>query len=185
MHNQGTMTDFDVPEDLRALGRDTDRAWREEMAIRESDAELARTKERGFPDVAWEAMQRGDEVVFSSGDHTFRGHLVAVRNDFAMLTTGTATVGINLRVIDAIHCLRRPETEGRAGDRTFGSFDAYLMHLEADERLVRVLGRNGTIDVTGRLRAVADDHVLVTDADHSEWAVSLKSLAFIQDLRDS
>jgi hypothetical protein len=108
-----------------------------------------------------------------------------VRNDFAMLTTGSATVGINLRAVDAVQCIPSRTTEGRIGDRTFGSLHAYLTHLEADERTVRFVTGAGTTDITGRLRAVADDHVLVFDSRGAAWALSRRSIAFVQDLSGS
>jgi hypothetical protein len=181
MHNP-QVSDFDTPEDLRALGRDTDRTWREEMAIRESEAELARSKERGLPDVMWEAMQRGDEVAIHVAGRSYRGRLTAVRNDFAVLTTGVARLGVNLKAVDAVQCVRGDGSHGRVGDRTHGSLHAFLTHLEADHRLVRLVGSDAGTDLTARMLAVADDHVLVEDANGAHWAVPLRSLAIVQDL---
>lgn len=179
------MKEFEVPEDLRGLARQADREWREEMAAREADAELMRLKERGLPDVMWEAMHAGHDVQIHVGDRVVQGRLTAVRNDLAMLVAEGRTTAINTRMVDAVHRNTHRSGTGTVGDPTFGSMHAYLLHLEGMASPVRLMDRSGAVEVAGRVVAVADDHVLVAGPGGEEWAVSRRSLALVEEIDET
>lgn len=127
------------------------------MAAWEGDAERLRHKRRTLVDVLWEAMQRGDRVTVSCHGHSFAGKLAAARGDLAVLATVDAEVAINLAAVDHVTFVR--DGDGVTGDRSYGSFRAYLGMLEVEGPPVRLLG--GDVDLAGRVDAVAADHVVV------------------------
>ena len=127
------------------------------MAAWEGDAERLRQRGRTLIDVLWEAMQRGDRVSIAAAGHSFTGKLTAARGDLALLATTDAEVALNLGTVDLVTYVR--DGEGVSGDRSFGSFFAYLGMLEVEGVEVRLLGRD--LDLAGLVDAVAADHVML------------------------
>ncbi len=164
-----------APDELADVARRGAREWERDMAAWESDAERLRLRGRTLPNVLWEAMQRGDDVTVRTAGHAFTGRLEAARNDLAVLVRDDLRIALSTTMIDALAMT----TGGRgvAGDRTYGSFRAYLGMLEVEGPEVRLIGRD--VDVRGRVEAVAKDHVLVVRGDGTRWAIALESLAAV------
>ncbi len=162
--------------ELADIARSGAREWKRDMAAWESDAEMLRLRQRNLTNVLWEAMQRGDQVSVTTNDITFSGRLVAVRRDLALLETPDRQVALH---VPALHALSiTPGREGVTGDRTFGSFQAYLGMLEVEGHRCRFLGDG--LDVRGRVEVVADDHVLVeSEGGPGRWAIAIESVAAV------
>ncbi len=165
--------------DLADIARSGAREWERDMAVWESDAETLRLRRRKIADVLWEAMQRGDLVSVVIAEHTFSGPLQAVRGDLAVLTVGDATVAVNTKSVHSVAMERR--SGGVSGDRTYGSFKAYLGMLEVEGLVVRLVGDR--LDVQGRIEVVATDHVLVESLTAApgttRWAVATPSIGAV------
>jgi hypothetical protein len=168
---------FDPPAgDLADVSRSGAREWERETATWEADAETLRLRRRSLTKVLWEAMQRGDQVTIAAFGHTFSGSLTAVRKDLAMLVNADTHIAVRLGSVDSAHLT--PGRGGETGDRTFGSFRAYLGMLEVEGTVVRLVGRD--VDVRGRIEVVAEDHVLVAAMD-GRWAVAMPSIVAVID----
>ncbi len=121
--------------------------------------------------VLWEAMQRGDRVSLTVGEHVFAGDLLAARGDLVIVEVGDASVAVNVAAIDIVSLQRHGG--GTSGDRTYGSLRAYLGMLEVEGTPARFVGDR--FDIRGRIVAVAADHVLVA-VPGGEQAVPLAAL---------
>lgn len=167
--------------DLADVGRSGAREWERDMAAWETDAEMLRLRKRSLSAVLWEAMQRGDAVTVTVGGHTFSGPLVAARGDLAMITVGDSPVAVNVAAVDAV-AMERTGSAGVTGDRTYGSFRAYLGMIEVEATVVRIVGTR--IDVRGQIQIVGTDHVLVTSTPaagsaRTEWAIPVPSIGAV------
>ncbi|NIR41342.1 MAG: hypothetical protein GWN07_36360, partial [Actinobacteria bacterium] len=88
----------------------------------------------------WEAMQRGDDVTVRTAGLAFTGRLEAARNDLAVLVRVDLRIALNTGAIDAVAVTAGGR--GVVGDRTYGSFRAYLGMLEVEGPEVRLIGRD-------------------------------------------
>jgi hypothetical protein len=161
--------------DLDDVARSGAREWQRDMEAWESDAEQLRLRQRALVDALWEAMQRGDLVTITLGEHVFAGTLTAARGDLAMLATEHLAIALNVGAVDAVRFERG--AGGVSGDRTYGSLRAYAGMLEVESPLVRILGDR--VDVRGRIVVVAEDHLLVDGAAGGRWAVAWDAVAAI------
>lgn len=161
--------------DLADVARAGARQWYHEMAAWESAAELLRLRQRHLGNVLWEAMQRGDEVTVTAGRHTLTGFLSAARGDLAILDMPDVMAALHVPALDAVHVEKGGV--GVSGDRSYGSLRAFLGMLEVEAASVRIVGRD--LDVTGRLTAVADDHVLVIPPGGGETAVAIAAIVAV------
>lgn len=162
-------------DDLADVARAGAREWQRDMAAWESDAEVLRLRQRRMVNALWEAMQRGDHITVTLGEHVFAGRLVAARGDLAVLATQSVRMALNVGAIDAVRFERGGA--GTTGDRTYGSLRAFAGMLEVERTPVRLIGTH--LDVRGRVNVVADDHVLVVGERGGEWAVAWKAVAAI------
>ena len=168
----------DAPfDDLADVARRGAREWEREMAVGEADAEQLRMRGRSLTDVLWEAMQRGDIVTLILGERELTGRLLGARNDLAVVALSDGVAAVNLSSVDAARLGRGGE--GTSGDRTYGSFRAYLGMLEVEGRPVVVLGRG--VEVRGTVVAVAPDHLLVRATSDVNWALPLRAVAAVLD----
>lgn len=161
--------------ELADVARRGAREWERDMAAWESDAEMLRLRQRSLVNVLWEAMQRGDQATIAAAGHTFSGRIEAARQDLAVVVSGEVRVVVNLAAVDAVHL--SPGAGGTGGDRTYGSFRAFLGMLEVEGSAVRIIGRK--IDVRGRVEVVADDHVLLDALGGGRWAIVLSRIAAV------
>lgn len=165
--------------ELADIARSGAREWERDMAAWESDAEMLRLRRRAISDVLWEAMQRGDLVTVVIAEHTFAGPLRAVRGDLAVLTVADATVAVNTASVHSVAMERA--SGGVSGDRTYGSFRAYLGMLEVEASPVRIVGER--LDVRGRIEVVATDHVLVESLTAglgaTRWAIATPAIGAV------
>ncbi len=161
--------------ELADVARSGAREWERDMAAWESDAEQLRLRRRRLVDALWEAMQRGDQVTVTLGEHTFTGRLTAARGDLAMLSTRSLSAALSIPAIDLVHF--DSGSGGTTGERAYGSLRAYAGMLEVEGTLVRLLGDH--IDVRGRVTVVAEDHLLVESPGGNRWAVAWTKLAAI------
>jgi len=162
--------------ELADIARSGAREWERDMSAWESDAEMLRLRQRRLVNVLWEAMQRGDQITVTTGDITFTGRLAAARHDLALLDTPDRRVALNIGALSSIAFA--PGGDGVTGERTYGSFQAYLGMLEVEGHRCRFIGEG--FDVRGTVTVVADDHVLVdAEGGPGRWALTTRDVAAV------
>ena len=133
--------------DLEGLARRGRNDLSADEATAEADTEQLRKRRRSLVDLCFEWMGRGDRVTLGVFDTQFDGHLVAAA-----------------------------DSAGSSGERSVGSFRAYLGAAEVDQRRVRLVGR--AFDVTGVIDASTDDHWLVIDEAGTSWALPSHAVGY-------
>ena len=155
--------------DLEGVARRSRRELIEEDSVAESDTEQLRKRRRTLVDLCFEWMSRGDQVTIGVGEHQFEGQLVAAVNDLLVLRSKDVEVAASIAAISFARCDRRGAFGGTTGERSVGSFRAYLGVAEVEQLPVRLVGTR--FDVTGLIDASTDDHWLVIDRNGVEWAL--------------
>jgi hypothetical protein len=157
------------------VARQGARRFDAEMADAEQEAERFRLRGRTIADALWEAMNRGDAVTVLFGERTLSGRLLGVRNDLALLDTGEAVTAVRTGAVDAVRL--EAGGDGVAGDRTFGSFVAYVRMLMVDRIHVTVIGAG--LEVVGVIEAVTPDHLFVSGLGDVRWVLPLRGVAAV------
>lgn len=165
--------------DLEGVARRGRREFEQEATEAEQDVELLRKRRRTLVDVCFEWMSRGDLVTLGVADHQFEGRLVAAVNDLVVVTTKTLEVAVNVALLRFARSDRAGAFVGTTGDRTASSFRAELGRYEVEAVAVRIVGDNGSFDLSGVVEASTDDHVLVRDAQGIEWALARGGIVFL------
>lgn len=163
--------------DLEGVASRGRRELEEEAAAAEHDTELLRQRRRHLTDVCYEWMARGDLVTVAAAGHRFEGHLTAAVNDLVVVETKTQTIALNTHALHFVRSDRVGSGPGTTGDRTISSFRAYLGKYEVEGTPTRLIGAAGAFDVIGVIEASTEDHVLVRDAQGSQWALPRSLIA--------
>lgn len=157
--------------DLESVARRARSEISEEAVAAERDAELLRKRRRSLADVCFEWMSRGDLVTIAVADHQFEGQITAAVNDLIVVATKTLEVAANLGTIGFVRSDRSAVFEGTSGNRTVSSFRAELGRHEVEGTRVRLIGVQGSFDLTAVIAASTDDHVLAIDRQGLDWAL--------------
>lgn len=155
--------------DLDGVARRGRRKLIDEGAAGETDTEQLRKRRRSLIDLCFEWMSRGDQVTIGVGAQQFDGRLVAAVGDLLVLRTKDIEVAIRLPAVGFVRCNQRAVFAGTSGERSVGSFRAYLGVAEIDGIPVRLVGQG--YDITGIIDASTDDHWLIVDRNGAEWAL--------------
>lgn len=153
--------------DVRADAEEAER-----LALRAS------LRRRDLADVARDLMARGDRVAIDVAGRRLVGVVVHAAGDLVSLEGEAGRVDVALGHVRRLGVVAPDATAGRDAVEGPRSFKARLYELELDEPTV-VLALADGAELTGRLRAVAVDHVLLTDLDGHEWAVRLDHVAHV------
>ena len=158
--------------DLEGVARRGRRELEEEASEAEQDVELLRKRRRTLTDVCFEWMGRGDLVTLGVADQQFEGRVVTAVNDLVVITTRTVEVAVNTASVTFARSDRAAVFEGTTGRRTVSSFRAEMGRYEVEGISARIVGSDGSFDLTGIIEASTDDHVLVRDQQGTEWALA-------------
>ena len=146
---------------------------RQEQAELESDSVQLHRASRTLARYGWELMQAGMmvRVVWPGGDT--EGAPLWVERDLLVLESPTLRMGVNLVAVSSLAAAGRmneppPALEG------LGSFVAWCRMLEGFHVHVAL---RGSSQVSGRLLAVAQDHLVV--AGDVEAAVAISDVAMV------
>ncbi len=137
--------------------------WLGEAEEDERLSELLRRRRLRLGEAVAMVMAHGDRVVASRGSFRFRGHLLAVGDDFATVDSGERIADVAL---DAIHLRIDPSLSGGARPVTGGS-----RTLKA--RLAEAAAWGGPVEmrllsdeaIPARVTVVAADHIEAVDED--------------------
>ncbi len=147
-----------------------------DAAEAEADTEHLRKRRRSLIDVCFEWMSRGDQVTVAAAGLQYTGRLSAALNDLLVLETDHQVVAVNTSAVEFVRSEGHARVAGTSGERTAGSFRAYLGRHEVNGAPVRLIGT--TFDVVGVVAACTDDHVLVCDEHDVEWALPQRLIVF-------
>jgi hypothetical protein len=126
-----------------------------------------------LPEIAYDAMSRGDRIEIWAGEAVFRGFIQHTRNDLLVLR-GPANVDINLGAPIVLRVIEPAAKSGVAASPGGpSSFTARLAELEQSNEICDFITPISRAEVVGRLTIRARDHVIVEGADHQEWFVPL------------
>lgn len=146
---------------------------RQEQAELESESVQLHRASRTLARFGWELMQAGMMIrVVWPGDH-IEGAPVWVERDLLMLESPTLRMGVNLAAVSSLAAAGRMNTPPQALEG-LGSFVAWCRMLEG---LHVDVALHGSSHVSGRLLAVAQDHLLV--AGGVEVAVAIADVAMV------
>ncbi len=157
--------------------------WRLAAEIRadaEEDERLAALealRSRRLADVAIELLTHGDSVTATCAGRSFSGAVVHAAGDLLSLRTPAADVDIRLTTALRLRVGASQRSAGSSRRAGAPSFKARLCEHEAGGGVVEV-GCLPADVLTGTIRAVAVDHVVLEDADTTTYAL-LDTVAYV------
>lgn len=157
--------------------------FRREAAAEELAVAKHRVRSRDLTDVAVELMHQGAAVTFSWEHGRAAGWVIHAANDLATLATrGGGTVHFSLDT--SVTMQRRSGERSRRGRNrdpmACESFGAQLRELELQDSRVRLETAGPASGVSGRIKAVASDHI-VFDSPGATWFVPRRSIWAVWD----
>lgn len=164
--------------DLSAeLRQRVEHEFRWEAEELESDADKLRTRRRTIGDVAHELMEQGDTIAVVAGTMTVTGPVIYAKGDLAVLQTEHSLASVHLGGPIVMRIAARARRGGTSSERGSGSFKARLAEFEhTGETITLILGAS-TERLEGRVTTVAQDHVIVTGRDGTEWLSPFTNIA--------
>lgn len=138
-------------------------------------------RDRTLADATLALLHRGDVVAVHSCGTTHTGPLVHAVADLVVVGTPNGHVDVHLGVPCTIRVVERVRSGGVPRPRGAGSFAQRLMeHERAGTRLELGIAPSaaGPQSPTGRLEAVARDHVVMTDAGGDTLLLPLAVIAW-------
>jgi hypothetical protein len=134
---------------------------------------------RTLPEIAYDAMSRGDLLEIWAGETTFRGFIQHTRNDLLVLQARDR-IDVNLGGPVILRVIEPAAAPGSGAVRNGAtSFAARLAELEQSRTLGEFVTPFSRAPVQGRVAIRANDHVIVEGPDTREWVVPLKWLAAV------
>lgn len=174
--------DPELAEVARELRERTGPEFREEAEEGERLAALAAARGRTLSDVAAELRSRGDLVSVRTGGRTLTGVVIHAGADFLTLETAATTVEVHLRRPVVLTVAERAPSGGREPAGGAATFRGRLLELEMDRAEVDVVV--DAVDVlSGRLRVVGRDHIILVDPDGDETFVATAWIDHVARLR--
>lgn len=150
-----------------------------EQAEYEELAAKDHLRRRELSDVVRELVHRGDRVTVVAGGQTFAGEFTHAAGDLACLRTRIGEVDLNLGVPTVIRVVERVAQGGRSPAGGAKSFKARLFEHEAAGFPVEVGGQVPGGELTGRIDAVATDHVVMSELNGHASVVPLTLIAYV------
>ncbi|MGH8910324.1 MAG: hypothetical protein ACRD0K_28475 [Egibacteraceae bacterium] len=169
---------FDDP-DLQRLDAALTAEFRAEAREYERLAALDHLRGRQMADVALELLHRGDVVAVEFGRRTFTGTVAYTRADLLCLRTRTAQVDVWLEAPLTLHVRRRVPAGGLSRGVGPSSFKARLSEHEAAHTGVAVGRRGHSAELRGRIRAVAQDHLVMDVERRPQCYVPLSAIGYV------
>ncbi|MGH8929142.1 MAG: hypothetical protein ACRDZO_00505 [Egibacteraceae bacterium] len=176
---------FDWHPELRRLDAELTEEFRAEAREYERLAALDHLRNRRLPDVALELLHRGDVTAVELARRTFTGTVVYAVADLLCLRTRTAQVDVWLEAPLTLHVLERVPDGGRSRTPGPSSFKGRLCEHEASGDEVTIGRRHHASELTGRIRAVALDHLVVEAGSGPGCYVPLTIVDYIAVVRGS
>lgn len=155
----------------------------ERRAEAEADEALAAVdalRSRHLGDVGRELLHRGDVVAVRFADQSFVGVAVAAGSDLLTLRTASGDVDVWLGAALSLRVAERRRAGGLPHGSGAQTFTARLFEHEAAAAAVELGCPPLDLVLTGRLAAVAIDHVVLDDPDGQRWFLARPALGWIR-----
>lgn len=145
----------------------------------ESDAAALAARQRDLTDVVFDAMAAGDLLAITSLDRTYTGVVTYARRD--LVSIRTAGAGVDANLAGPLHLVVKERAHAAGLDLGSGapSFRARLSEYELSGETVEIVAPAAGAALTGRITAVARDHVVITSEDVEAAFVPLTKIAFV------
>ena len=135
---------------------------------------------RRLGDVALELLHRGDVVAVDLAGRSFTGAVVYTAGDLLCVRGAGSVVDVNLEAPLSLRVVERVRRGGAGRSGGPPGFKARLFEHEAGGGTVTLGTRLVVGELSGRIDAVAVDHVLLLDADGAPWHVALTAVDFVR-----
>lgn len=170
-------------EELSAeLRRQVGEDFRLEAEAAEADAMKLILRRRSIADVANEIMNRGDVVSLSCAGATTRGTITHASNDLAIIETTHSLFNVNLHSSVAIRIVAPAHRGGVGRASGSSSYRARMLELEISGEFVEIF-YSASEPVRGSIAVVGKDHLVVADADQTEWIIPLAAITITRQPR--
>lgn len=165
----------DPLDDLARQLRETVGAeFRIEAESVEQETEIGRLRKRTISEAVRDSAHRGDMVSIVVTGRTITGHVTQVGRDY--LTVETDTEIADTRITSAVTLVKPAKSGGRTVKGGSLTYHARLSEFEQTGESVTLLIGSIPHSVTGTIRVVAKDHVLVRDIDGNQSIVPIERI---------
>jgi hypothetical protein len=171
--------------ELRRLAAEMTAELRAEAEEYERLAALDALRSRRLPEVALELLHRGDVVAVEFAHRSFLGRALYAAGDLLCLRTHREDVDIRMEAPLGLRVVERVCAGGRSRGVGSPSFKARLFEHEASGAEV-VIGCRLSVgsELTGRVHAVAVDHLVVEEMSGQRWYLSLRAIDYVTARHD-
>lgn len=180
--NNGLTEDpFSTDPELEAMAREFKRALREEQEELESISQESLESEIDMSFAFLELMWSGDRVRLSVGERFFEGVVTHVGRDIVQIDVGPGMFAdIHIPFVSQVFVVEKNHGHGRAtmkrDPRTFIARMRELASYPMQE--VEMGGETTAGSISGILKLVRSDHVVVAAKDKREWLIPLNNVGY-------
>ena len=171
-------TDPEFDELASELRQQVGREFRLEAEAVEEDATKFALRRRTMADIAFELMNRGDEIGVTGAGTSLIGTITHAAGDLVILQTPHSLVNVNLAGPVSLRVSHRAEKGGRGRTHGSPSYRSRMVELEMSGEIVETLSTAFSEALVGAISIVGRDHLVITDRDRTEWFVPLAAIAF-------
>ncbi len=172
---------FSSDPELEAMAREFKNTFRQEQEELEAMSTEALEAEIDIPFAFLELMWSGAQTRVSVGPHFFEGLVTHVGRDLVQLAIGPGMiVDVHLPFISQVFVVQRNQESARTAlhrdPRTFIARMRELAEIPMQE--VELGGEVSSAGVSGVLKLVRSDHVVISAKDKREWLVPLANVKY-------
>jgi hypothetical protein len=160
------------------LRRQVGGEFRLEAEAVEEDATKHSLRRRTLGDVAFELMNRGDEIGVTGAGASFAGTITHTAGDLAIVITPHSLLNVNLAGPISLRVIRRSHGGGHGQQVGSQSYRARMLEIEMSGEFVEIVSLATQEPLAGTISIVGRDHVVAVDSNETEWFVPLSSIAF-------
>lgn len=172
---------FSSDPELEAMAREFRQALREEQEEIEAISAEEFEAEIDLSFAFLELMWTGSQTRVSVGDSFFEGIVTHVGKNLVQLSTGPGVVvDVNLSHVSNVFIVQHNKDRGRAlYKKDPRTFIARMRELSALPMQQVEIGTESTAaSVTGMLKLVRSDHIVVTNREKKEWLIPISSIGY-------
>ena len=159
------------------LRRQVGGEFRLEAEAVEEDAVKHVLRRRTLADVAFELMNRGDQIGATGAGASFTGTISHTAGDLAILETPHSLVNVNLAGPVSLRVLKLAHEGGRGRSIGSPSYRSRMLELEISGESIEIVSSSSD-PIAGTITTVGVDHLVVVDRDRTEWFIPLSTVAF-------
>lgn len=172
---------FASDPELEAMAREFKRTFREEQEELEAMSQETLESEIDMTFAFLELMWSGARARLSVGERFFEGFVTHVGRDIVQLDVGPGMFAdIHIPFVSQVFVVERPQGKGRSAmrrdPRTFIARMRELASFPMQE--VEMGGETTAGSISGILKLVRSDHVVIAAKDKREWLMPLSNVGY-------